>query len=106
MRKEFEVLRRPLLTEKSTALKAESRKVVLEAALWANKKQIQTAAEKLFGVEVEKVHTCVMRGKAKRVGQRLGQKSNFKKAILTLSASSDMDVFGTMAMPPVPSEEA
>ena len=88
------VLRRPILTEKTTTLRADSRKVVLEAERGANKHQIRAAAENFFGVKVDDVHTLVVRGKNKRVGKSAGRQNNYKKAILTIAPGSDLDVFG------------
>lgn len=90
----FSVLKGPVLTEKSTTMREQSRKVVVEVALDANKHQIKAAAEKLFNVKVNDVHTQVMRGKNKRVGKSQGRQSNFKKAVLTVAAGADLDVFG------------
>ena len=88
------VLKRPVLTEKTTGLRAECRQVVLEANREANKHQIKAAAELFFGVKVDDVHTMVIRGKNKRVGKSTGRQQNYKKAILTIAPGSDLDVFG------------
>jgi len=94
-----EVLRRPLVTEKATALKTNERKVVLEVSMKANKHEIKQAAQKLFGVTVKDVHTSICRGKTKRIGKTMGKKANWKKALLTLEEGSDLDVFGVVATP-------
>jgi len=101
MGKLFDVLQRPVLTEKSTTLKAGAGKVSVEVAVWANKNQIKTAAKQLFDVEVESVQTLVVRGKNKRMGSCVGKQRNWKKAILTLAEGADLDVFGTAAQIPV-----
>lgn len=102
----FNVLKRPILTEKTTSLRAESRKVVVEADVGANKHQIKLAAEKLFNVKVENVNTMLIRGKTKRVGKSTGRQSNYKKAVLTIAAGSDLDVFGVqMGVPPAQPQE-
>ena len=90
----YNIIKRPILTEKSTELREKSRKVVLEVDTRATKPQIKTATEKLFNVKVEGVTTCVVRGKMKRVGKSMGRQSNFKKAVLTIAAGADLDVFG------------
>jgi len=90
----FDIIRRPILTEKSTQLREKSRKVVLEVDTRATKPQIKVATEKLFNVKVESVTTSVVRGKMKRVGKSFGRQSNFKKAVLTIAAGTDLDVFG------------
>ena len=100
----YDVLRRPLLTEKSTAMKDGDRKVALEVATWADKSQVKRAAEKFFGVEVLSVNTMVCRGKVKRVGKFVGKKNNWKKAIVTLAAGSDVDAFGSAPQVPQQAE--
>ena len=102
----FEVLRRPLVTEKTSALKAGERKVVLEVATWANKGQVKEAAEKFFGVGVTAVNTSITRGKLKRVGKSMGKQSNWKKAVLTLKEGADLDVFGVVAEAPASEQTA
>jgi large subunit ribosomal protein L23 len=93
----FEVIKRPLVTEKSSALKAEANKVVFEVSRHASKIDVKNAVEKLFDVKVEDVHTMVFRGKTKRVGKSSGLASNWKKAIVTIKAGTDLDVFGAQA---------
>ncbi len=98
----YDVLKRPIVTEKSSSLKTQHGQVVLEAARWANKHDIKKAARELFNVEVKTVQTMVVRGKAKRVGTSAGKRSNWKKAILTLGEGADLDAFGVVAEAPVP----
>ena len=90
----YEVVKRPLITEKSSILKADENKVVFEVARLANKVEIKTAVEKLFDVKVEDVHTMIFRGKPKRVGKSMGRRDNWKKAIVTLAEGTDLDIFG------------
>lgn len=90
----YDVLRRPLLTEKSTQKKDNEGKVVVEVAAWANKHQIRDAAKLLFNVEVQAVHTLNRRGKIKRVRQHVGKQKNTKRAYLTLAKGADVDLFG------------
>lgn len=96
---QYDILRKPVLSEKSNALKEGFRQVTLEVFPAANKRQIKLAAEKLFGVKVQGVNTSVYRGKTKRVGKNIGKCSNWKKAVLTLSADSDLEVFGIWQQP-------
>jgi large subunit ribosomal protein L23 len=91
----YGVIVRPIVTEKTSALKAEANKIVFEVQKTANKIDVKTAVEKLFDVTVTDVSTMIMRGKAKRVGKSFGRRSNWKKAIVTLKAGTDLDVFGT-----------
>jgi large subunit ribosomal protein L23 len=95
-----EVLKRPLVTEKATAMKSSENKIVLEVAMAANKKEVKLAAEKLFSVSVDSVNISISRGKAKRVGKTMGRRNNWKKAVLTLKNGSDIDAFGVVAADP------
>ena len=101
-----QIIKRPLLTEKGTRLKEAGGapvgtfteeslrpKVLFEVALGANKIQIKQAVEALFSVKVVDVHTQVMRGKEKRVGRFMGMRSNWKKAIVTLTAGNKIEFF-------------
>ncbi len=100
-----DVLRRPLVTEKSSALKAESNKIVFEVAPQANKIEIKKAVEKLFEVNVDDVRTMVVRGKPKRIGRFVGRRKNWKKAVVTLKEGTDLDVFHGFDAPPAPEGE-
>jgi large subunit ribosomal protein L23 len=100
------IIKRPLLTEKSTQLRetggsdlsrAEdeeyAQKVVFEVAREANKIQIRQAVEKLFRVTVTDVHTMVVRGKRKRLGRFVGRRPSTKKAVVTLKAGDTIEFF-------------
>ena len=101
----YDVIKRPLVTEKSSALKAEANKVVFEVDRGANKIDIKNAVEKLFDVTVVDVHTMVFRGKAKRVGRTQGRRQNWKKAVVTLQEGADLDVFGVPSVDAPPPAE-
>lgn len=88
----YEVLRRPLVTEKSTMLGVRSQ-FVFEVALGANKPQIAEAVEKAFNVHVVAVNTMHVRGKEKRMGKNRGYQANWKKAIVTLQPGEQIQVF-------------
>lgn len=89
-----DLIRRPLITERSTAL-MEAGKYVFEVDKRANKTEIRQAIEKLFGVQVEKVNTVKVPRKKKRVGRHAGYTSERKKAIVTLTADSKtIELFG------------
>lgn len=90
----YEVLRRPLVTEKTSAMKAEANKIVFEVHTGANKIEVKKAVEGLFSVKVTDVQTMVVRGKPKRVGRSTGRRKNWKKAVVTLEEGTDLDVFG------------
>ena len=87
----YEVLRRPLITEKNTILQ-EQDKYAFEVALTANKHQIKEAVEKAFKVKVAKVNVLMVRGKMRRRGSRMVMSRNWKKAIVTLKAGEKIDI--------------
>ncbi len=95
----YGVIVRPLVTEKSSAQKAEANKIVFEVQKSANKIDVKNAVEKLFDVKVNDVSTMIVRGKHKRVGKSFGRASNWKKAIVTLAKGTDLDIFGTTGVP-------
>jgi len=86
MTKIFEVIRKPLLTEKGQVLR-EGNIQVFEVALWANKHQIKEAAELLLQAKVKAVRTVKVPGKAKRLGRWIGHTSAMKKAYIELAES-------------------
>ena len=100
----YDIIKKPIVTEKGSALKAEAGKVVFAVDRQANKIDIKNAVEKLFEVKVTDVHTMVFRGKDKRVGKYAGRRQNWKKAIVSLQEGTDLDVFGTMPGEPPPAE--
>ncbi len=71
--------------------------VVFEVPVDVNKTQIKKAVQTVFDVEVDNVHTMILRGKIKRRGRHIGKRSNWKKAIVTLKEGSEIDFFGTAA---------
>lgn len=83
----YDIIRKPVITEKSMAAMAE-RKYTFVVAKTANKVQIKKAVEEVFGVTVEDVNTINMIGKTKRVGVHVGKRADFKKAVVTLTADS------------------
>ena len=81
----FDVLIRPIITEKTTLLMQEN-KYTFQVPLNANKVEIRKAVESIFNVKVEKVATIRVLGKTKRMGRTMGKRSDYKKAIVTLKA--------------------
>ena len=77
----------PIITENSMEGIA-NRKYTFKVANFANKNEIKKAVEQLFGVKVEKVNTISVKGKKKRMGRSEGYTSDWKKAIVTLTADS------------------
>ena len=88
-----EVIIQPLLTEKSTGLQEERNQVLFRVNRTANKVQIRKAVEKLFKVHVTSVRTQVVRGKVVRRGKFEGQRSNWKKAIVSLAEGDTIEFF-------------
>jgi len=89
-----QIIKKPLITEKTSFQKEEGRVVAFEVALDSNKIEIKQAVEKAFDVKVTNVNTVLMAGKVKRVGLRFGKRSNWKKAYVTLAEGSNIDFFG------------
>lgn len=87
----YDVIRGPVITEKATML-SEHNKVVFKVAKTATKLQIKAAIEKLFDVKVKSVNTLVTEGKMKVFRGRLGQRSDVKKAVVTLEEGHSIDV--------------
>jgi len=86
------IIKRIIVTEKSTAAKEEFNKYHFEVDRKANKVQIGNAVEKLFKVKVDDVRVLNVLGKVKRLGRITGQKSSWKKAIVTLAAGSRIEI--------------
>ncbi len=87
----YDVIISPVITEKATVL-SEQNKVVFKVAKTATKPQIKAAVEKLFDVKVKSVNTLVTEGKIKAFKGRLGQRSDVKKAVVTLEEGHAIDV--------------
>jgi large subunit ribosomal protein L23 len=87
----YDVIVGPVITEKATML-SEHNKVVFKVAKTATKPQIKAAVEKLFDVKVKSVNTLVTEGKVKVFRGRLGQRSDVKKAVVTLEEGHSIDV--------------
>ncbi|MEX0852640.1 MAG: 50S ribosomal protein L23 [Bauldia sp.] len=87
----YDVIRRPVITEKSTAA-SEHSKVVFAVAPDATKRQIKAAVEALFKVKVKGVNTLIRKGKSKRFRGIAGRQADSKRAIVTLEAGQMIDV--------------
>ncbi len=88
-----DIIRRPLITEKTSILREDGRTVVFEVARDANKVQIRTAIEKLLGAKVADVRTSIVHGKIKRQGRYSGRRPDWKKAYVTLREGQKMPEF-------------
>ncbi len=86
------ILRRPVVTEKSTLLQ-EERTYVFEVAPEATKQEIRSAVEAAFDVKVQRVNTMRVLGKRKRYGARLSRQRSWKKAIVTLAQGESITIF-------------
>jgi large subunit ribosomal protein L23 len=93
MKEAQKIIRRPLITEKSTRQKEEARQYIFEVHRDANKIEIQSAVERLFKVKVIEVRTSNVLGKIKRLGRRYGKRPDWKKAIVTLKEGDRIDFF-------------
>ena len=88
-----DVLIRPILTEKTTQLESAGNVYAFEVGEGANKHQIKHAVEELFEVRVTNVRTVRPPRKKRRVGKYLGQKPEWKKAIVTLAEGQSIEFF-------------
>jgi large subunit ribosomal protein L23 len=87
-----QIIKKILVTEKSTVARDKSNKYFFEVNRNANKVEISEAVEKLFKVKVADVRVMLVLGKKKRMGRIMGQKSSWKKAIVTLDAGNRIDI--------------
>ena len=88
-----DVIRRPLVTEKTTLIREGNRTLVFEVATSATKVDIKRAVEKLLGSKVEGVRTSIAHGKMKRQGRFVGQRSDWKKAYVKLREGEKIPEF-------------
>src|ERR671923_503233 len=88
-----DVLRRPLITEKTTTIREDGRTLVFQVAMDANKIDIRRAVEQLLGSKVESVRTSLAHGKMKRQGRSVGRRSDWKKAYVKLREGEKLPEF-------------
>jgi large subunit ribosomal protein L23 len=89
----FEIIKRPLDTEKLDRMRDRENKFAFEIDLKANKTEIKQAVEQLFKVKVLDVKTSIVRGKFRRIGRSEGRRPNWKKAIVTLKEGDAIQLF-------------
>jgi large subunit ribosomal protein L23 len=89
----YDIIRVPRITEKGTRLKEKNNVLTFEVKVDANKIQVKKAVESVFKVKVMDVTTVKNMGKNKRVGQRPGRRSDWKKAYVTLKPGEKIDIF-------------
>ena len=87
----YDVIRAPLVTEKSTMV-SENNQVMVKVAMSATKPDIKEAVERLFNVKVLAVNTLIRKGKIRKFRGVKGQQSDFKKAIVTLEEGQTIDI--------------
>jgi large subunit ribosomal protein L23 len=88
-----DVIRRPLVTEKTSIAREDGRTIVFQVAPNANKLQIKHAVEQLLGAKVASIRTSIAHGKVKRQGRFVGRRSDWKKAFVKLRDGEKMPEF-------------
>jgi large subunit ribosomal protein L23 len=88
-----DVIRRPLITEKTSLLREDGRTIVFQVAPDANKIEIKRAIEQLLGAKVATIRTSIAHGKIKRQGRYAGRRPDWKKAYVTLRQGEKMPEF-------------
>ena len=91
--KEYDIVVRPVITEKSALVKESANQYVFEVQRHANKIEIKKAVEKLFKVKVVSVSVVKLQGKTKRVGKFSGKQPDWKKAYVKLSPKDKITIF-------------
>ncbi len=89
----YHVIKRPLITEKSTLLKEQGEYVSFEVDRRASKLQIKRAVEEIFKVKVMNVRTMIVPGKSKRLGRSSGRVPSWKKALVKLRDGDKIEFF-------------
>src|ERR1700722_9672128 len=95
MRSVYDVIKRPIVSEKSTALAEVGNRYAFEVAPQANKQEIRDAVQQLFNVRVREVRTMMVHGKLKRMARSEVKRPNWKKALVTLAEGQKIDFFNT-----------
>lgn len=89
----YEIIKRPLVTEKATLLGEKQNAYVFEVLKDASKTEVKEAVEKIFKVKVSSINTMTNHGKSKRSGKHMKKRSNWKKAIVTLPEGQKIELF-------------
>ncbi|MBI5549056.1 MAG: 50S ribosomal protein L23 [Deltaproteobacteria bacterium] len=90
-----DVIKGPIVTEKLDQAREDNHQYAFLVDREANKSLIADAVEKLFKVNVVAVRTSIHRGKVKRIGRSIGQRPNWKRAVVTLKEGQTIDLFET-----------
>ena len=88
-----DVIRRPLITEKTSIQREDGRTIVFHVAVHANKTEIRQAIERLLGAKIDSIRTSIAHGKVKRQGRFAGRRSDWKKAYVRLREGEKMPEF-------------
>ena len=88
-----EVIRRPVITEKTTVMRDKDQTLVFQVAMWANKIDVRRAVEQLLGSKVASVRTSLGHGKMKRQGRHVGRRPDWKKAYVKLREGEKLPDF-------------
>jgi large subunit ribosomal protein L23 len=88
-----EVIRRPLITEKTSTMREDGRTIVFEVASGANKVEVRRAIEQLLGSKVQSIRTSIAHGKVKRQGRFAGRRPDWKKAYVRLRVGEKLPDF-------------
>ncbi len=91
--KEYDIIRGPLVTEKTTLQKELHNQVTFKVDKLANRVEIKDAVEKAFNTKVKQVRTVQVKGKVKQRGRIIGKRADWKKAIITLMPGQRIDFF-------------
>ncbi len=89
----YDIIRGPLVTEKTTLQKELNNQVTLRVDKRANRVEIKDAVEKTFNTKVKQIRTIQVKGKVKQRGRIIGKKNDWKKAIVTLMPGQRIDFF-------------
>ncbi|MFO7715064.1 50S ribosomal protein L23 [Desulfosarcina sp.] len=90
---QYDIIKRPVITEKTNIQKEEHNQLSFEVDKRANRVEITRAIEKIFSVKVAKTRTVHVKGKIKRRGRILGKRKDWKKAVVTLMPGERIDFF-------------
>jgi len=96
MKSPYDVIRRPLITEKANLDKERRNAYHFEVPVTVDRQEVKEAIERVFDVKVEDVRTIIVRGKMKRMGRFFGKRPDWKKAIVTLREGDTIDLFEGM----------
>lgn len=89
----YQIIKRPLITEKGTKQKKQSNQLAFEVDRHANKILVRNAIESIFKVKVLSVRVMNVKGKERRVGRNVGRKADWKKAIVRLAQGENIEFF-------------